>query len=226
MALKKQKSNIPNPEKGNIPARLVRIVEIGDHKAGPGGKFGTKSLVQLFFTLPTRIIDQPDNELYHGKQHMVRTAYLNLSASDKSSLVKDYIKVMQPGFDTKGDVMPLAPLLDSTIYLTIDNNETDTGTFTNIMNTMGVPEGMTVGPTDITKFYFDFDSPSEDVWIRYLTDKQKEKIQEALNYSGSAVEAMVLRLEAMGDTPREEEPAVEQPVATGEAIDLTDDIPF
>jgi len=225
--LKKQKNLIPTPERGNIPARLARIVEIGDHPSGPGGKFGVKSLVQLYFSLPTRIIDAPESQ-FHGKQHMVRTAPLNLSSSDKATLVKDYIKVLDPSFDTSLEEMSLAPLLNKTIYLTIDNNETDTGTFTNIMNTMGVPEGMEVGALDTTPWHHDFDQPDEDVWVTKMNDKQREKIQSALNYEGSGTERMVMKLEAMssGTQPTAQAAGSNEPVSSGASIDLSDDIPF
>lgn len=208
MALKKQKSSIPNPEPGNIPARLVRIIEIGEHTT----KFGPKDQVYLHFNLPTRIIDAPDSD-YHGKQHMVRTAPLNLSSSPKAGLVKDYIKVLDPSFKVEVGAS-LSPLLGKAIYLTIDNHETETGEFCNIMNTMGMPEGMPVGEADTTPFCFDFDNPDPDVWHKYIPDYLKEKIQKALNYKGSAVEAMVLKLEAMQGGQTESVRHTEEPVQT------------
>lgn len=230
MALKKSKSSLPNPRPGNVPARLARIVEIGEHST----KFGNKHQVYLFFSLPTRIIDAPDSD-FHGKQHMVRSAPLSMSTSEKSGLVKDFIKVLDPNFNLSGDNIDMSPLLGKAIYLTIDNNETEAGTFTNIMNTMGVPEGFDVGALDTNPFYLDFDNPDPDVWVKYISDYLKEKISKAVNYKGSGVEKLVLKLEAMqgGETEsvkRTEEPQAAAPTASpvGQqgTSDFDDDIPF
>ena len=136
MALQKQKNRLPRPAEGTIPARLARIIEIGEHLSGPKGVYGLKPMVQLYFSLPTRIIDAPDSD-YHGKQAMVKSRNLNMSSSNKSSLVKDYIKVIKPSFDLSLDSMPLGPLVNLPLYVQIEWNDGDDGEeYTNIINTM------------------------------------------------------------------------------------------
>lgn len=225
MALKKQKNSIPLPEPGNIPARLARIVEIGEHQT----KWGVRPQVYLYFSLPTRIIDAPESD-FHGKQHMVRSAPLNYSSNEGSALVKDFLMVMDPKFDINQDEMRLDSFLTKPIYLTIDNKETDKGDYCNIMNTMGVPDGMPVGDLDTNPFIFDFDYPDPDVWRKYIGDYQKKKIMSAVNYHGSAVEAMVQKLEAMSAETEAPKPAQEEapaaPKPEGVGLDIEDDIPF
>lgn len=200
MALKKQVSNIPIPDAGTIPARLARIVEIGQHQT----QFGVKDQLWMWYSLPTRLIDQPESD-FHGKQHMIKTAPISMSANERSSLVTQHINILAPKFDLNSSTMDLGVLLNRPAYLTVVHNEAKDKdrTYANIGNTMSVPEGMEVGELDTTPFYFDFDNPDLDVWTKYLSDYIKEKIQSALNYKGSAVEDMVMRLEAMSGTNSE-----------------------
>lgn len=194
MALNPQdKSNngpsIPAPAAGVVPARLARVIEIGEHDT----QWGTKDMLFLFYSLPTRIIDMPDSD-FHGKQHMIRTAPLRKSSSDKAALMK-HVDVLKP------TAQDLSELLNQPCFVTIVLNEVESGgqkrTFANISQVSGVPEGINVGELDTTPFYFDFDNPDEDIWNDFLWDKVRDQIKAAKNYPGSKVEEMVLRLEAM-----------------------------
>ena len=177
------------PDVGTVPARLARVIEIGIHDS----KFGEKDQVVLFYSLPTRIIDQEESD-YHGKQHMIRTAPLRKSSADKATLMK-HVNVLNK------EATDLDQLLDQPCFLTIIHNEVESAgtktTYANISNIVDVPEGLIVGDLDTTKFYFDFENPDEDIWTQYLWDNLREQIMSAVNYQGSAVEEMVLRLEAM-----------------------------
>jgi hypothetical protein len=180
-------AKITPPAEGTIPARVARIIEIGEHAT----KFKAKDQVQIWFSLPTRLIaDEGD---YQGKQHMVRTQRMTKSSNEKAALM-DYVRVLNK------DATSLADLLDKPCYLTVVHNEVDgakgKATYANIMGVMSVPEGMTVGALDTEPFYFDFDNPSAVVWEKNLWDGIREVIKSANNYKGSAVERMVLGLEA------------------------------
>lgn len=180
---------IPNPAIGVVPARLARVVEIGVHDTF----YGEKDQVILWYSLPTRIIDMEESD-YNGKQHMIRTAPLRKSSSDKATLM-EHVRVLNP------TATSLDQLLDCSCFITIVHNEVESGgdkrTFANISQVSGVPEGIDVGELDTKKYYFSFDDPSEDVWNEDIHDYLKEQIKSAKNYPGSAVEEMVLRLAAM-----------------------------
>lgn len=182
-------SNIPIPDAGVVPARLARVIEIGVHDTF----YGEKDQVILFYSLPTRIIDEETSD-YHGKQHMIRTAPLRKSSSDKATLM-EHVRVLCP---TATD---LDQLLNQPAFITIIHNEVESGgakrTFANINNVSGVPEGIDVGELDTTPFYLNFENPDVDVWNNSLWDSMRDQIKAALNYPGSAVEEMVLRLDAM-----------------------------
>lgn len=184
----KEIKRLPIPDAGVVPARLARVIELGIHDTF----YGEKDQVILVYSLPTRIIEEEGD--YLGKQHHVRTAPLRKSSSDKSTLM-EHIRVLNP------TATSLDQILDKVAFITVTHNEVESGgskrTFANITNISGVPEGIEVGELDTTKFYFDFDSPDEDVWSELLWDSMREQIKSALNYKGSAVEEMVLRLEAM-----------------------------
>lgn len=184
----KPTSNIPLPAPGVVPARLARVIEIGVHDTF----YGEKDQVILFYSLPTRIIE--DEGDYQGKQHMIRTAPLRKSSSDKATLM-EHVNVLLP------TATSLGMLLDQPAFLTIIHNEVESQgssrTFANISGISGVPEGMTVGALDTTPIYFDFDNPDEDIWNDVLWEGIREQIKSAKNYPGSKVEEMVLRLAAM-----------------------------
>lgn len=181
--------NIPIPAKGTVPARLARVIEIGTHDTF----YGKKDQVLLYFSLPTRIIDDEGSN-YHGKQHMIRTKPLRKSSSELASLM-EFINVLKP------DATSLYQLLDRACFLTIVHDEVESKgvkrTFANINNIVDVPEGMEVGALDTTPFYFDYQNPDVDIWTNKLWEKVREQIMSADDYEGSAVEEMVLRLAAM-----------------------------
>lgn len=189
MALNPQEksgSSLGLPDAGTVPARLVRIVELGRHDT----KFGVKDQVQLWYTLPTRIINDEEAGTYKGKQHQQRTRRLTKSSNEKAALM-DHVRVLFPG------CTDLSQLLGRACYLTLEQNDWEGTTYSNIINIMQVPEGMEVGEADTDPFYFDFDNPDVNIWEDSLWDNIKEQITEAENYSGSAVERMVLHAEAM-----------------------------
>lgn len=184
----KPTSNIPLPDAGIVGARLARVIEVGVHDTF----YGEKDQVILFYSLPTRIIEEEGE--YQGKQHMIRTAPLRKSSSDKATLM-EHVNVLMPTATSLGQ------LLDQPAFVTIIHNEVESQgssrTFANIQSISGVPEGMEVGALDTTPFYFNFDEPDEDIWNDSLWDALREQIMTAKNYPGSEVEKMVLRLAAM-----------------------------
>jgi hypothetical protein len=181
---------IPPAPAGIHPARIARVIEIGEHDT----QYGVKDQLHIFYSLVTQLIEAPDSD-FDGKQHMVRTAPLRKSSSDKSSLMKDHINILLPTCSDLGQLLNLPG------FVTIAHNEVQSGeqsrTYANIMQVSGVPTGIEVAELDTPMFHFSWDEPDPDVWENHLWDKIREKIQSAKNYEGSAVQDMVLKLEAM-----------------------------
>lgn len=185
----KPTSAIAIPDAGVVPMRLARVIEIGEHDTF----YGVKDQVILFYSLPTRIIEDEGSD-YNGKQHMIRTAPLRKSSSDKATLM-EHVNVLLP------TATSLGMLLDQPCFGTIIHNEVESSgnsrTFANIQSVSGVPEGMVVGALDTNPIYFDFENPDEDIWNDVLWDAMRDQIKGANNYPGSKVEEMVLKLAAM-----------------------------
>lgn len=188
MGMKQPGKQIALPAEGVVPARLARVVELGEHETN----YGNKEQVQLWYSLPTRLIE--DEGEYFGKQHMIRTQRMKNSTSQKASLW-DHRAALDP---TTTD---FNQLLGKSCFITIKHNEVisngQTNTYANIVAVSGVPEGIDVGELDTTPYYFDFDAPDADIWNTRLWDGLRETITSAVNYDGSAVQDMVMRLDAM-----------------------------
>jgi hypothetical protein len=182
-----KKISLPAP--GTVPARVARIVEIGKHASF---KYGVKDQVQIWYSLPTRLI--ADEGEFQGKQHQVRTQRMTKSSNEKAALMK-HVKALKP------TATSLSELINLPCYITIVNNDVkaqdgSVTAYCNIMGVMPVPEGMQVGDLDTEPFYFDFDNPDETVWTKHLWEGMRETIMKAENYKGSEVEKMVLKLGA------------------------------
>jgi hypothetical protein len=189
MGMKQPGKQLTLPAEGNVPARLVRVVELGEHDTD----YGVKDQVQLWYSLPTRLIE--DEGEYLGKQHHVRSQRMKNSTSQKASLW-DHRAALDPS------TVNFNELLGKPCYVQLKHNEVEKGgvtnTYCNIIALSAVPEGVTeIGELDTTAFYFDFDHPDADVWRNRLWDGLRETIQSAVNYDGSAVQDMVMRLDAM-----------------------------
>ena len=200
MKAPKQSSNLLAPA-GVFPARLCRVIEIGEHETRYKGETKTKDQVFLFYNLVTKMIEDESSEL-KGKQYQVRTRPLTNSTSRKAALW-DHRKIINPDSTSYKD------LLNAPVFLTTVHNEVevegDKNTYCNIMNVSGVPEGIPVPELDLDVFHFDFDNPDPDIWQFQLWDWMREKIMGAENYEGSAVQEMVLRLKAMDEVQGESE---------------------
>jgi len=179
------------PAQGTVPARLARIVEIGQRETSYQGKTRVKDQVQFWYSLPTRIIT--DEGQYQGKQHMIRTRRMTKTSSERGAIM-DHINVLNPAAQN------FSELLNKPCFIQIVHNEVSNTegkkVYANVTSLMGVPEGMTVGELDTEPFYFDFYNPDEDVWTNMLWDGLREDLKKAVNYTGSALEKMVLKLEA------------------------------
>jgi hypothetical protein len=187
----KQASQISLPAEGTVPARLARIVELGQRETTYKGITKVKDQVQFWYTLPTRLIE--DEGDYQGKQHMIRTRRMQKTTSEKGAIM-EHIAVLDK------NATSFESILNKPCYVRIVHNtvtkDGDSRQYANITGIMGVPEGMTVGDADTTPFHFDFYNPSEELWQDVLWDGLKEDLQKAVNYKGSALERMVLKLEA------------------------------
>jgi hypothetical protein len=189
MGMRTKSSNpISLPAEGTVPARLVKVVEIGEQETG----YGVKPLVFLHYNLVTRFIE--DEGDYQGKQYQVRSQPLNNSANEAANLYDHRLAL------GKTDTVDYNELLGLPAMVTIKHNDVESGgqkkTYANIINVSPIPEGYDVPEADVDLEYFNFDDPDSEIW-ESLGDWYQGKIKEAKDYPGSKVEEMVLHLEAM-----------------------------
>lgn len=185
-------------EEGLYPARLARIVEIGDQD----GKFGVKTQVVFFFTIPSQTIEIEGKQM----QKMMMTFPLNQTSNPDSILMK-YMKAF--GGATWEEVLN-KPCMIEISHKTVKGEVRD-----NITNVVKPMNGVEVPMPDCDTYIFDFENPSKDVWDK-LSEYRQSQVKQAVNYQGSKVEAMV----------EGKQYAEEQASDANTSHDYDDDIPF
>lgn len=179
-------------EEGLYPARLARIIELGDQE----DKYGVKSRVVLAFTIPSQTIEI-DGE---HKQRMLMTFPLNKTSNPDATLAK-YVKAL--GGATWEDIINKPCMIEVT-------NKLVKGVMrNNITNVVKPMHGVEVPEPDCDVFIFDFDNPSKEVYDK-LSEFRQQQIQQALNYPNSAVEELVEG--KSGDSVEESEDTEDSPI--------------
>ena len=185
-------------EEGVYPARLARIIEIGDQE----DKYGVKSRVIFGFTIPSQTIEIEGEK----KQRMMMTFPLN-KTSNPDSTVARYVKAL--GGATWEDILGKPCMIE------ISHKTVNGVTRMNITNVTRPMAGFEVPQPDCDVFIFDYDNPNKEVYEK-LSEYRQEQIKQAVNYQGSAVEAM---LEGKMTSQQYAQEAVEDAMTD-------DDIPF
>lgn len=160
-------------EEGLYPARLARIIEIGDQE----DKYGVKSRVIFAFTIPSLSIEIDGEK----KQRMLMTFPLNKTSNPDSTTAK-YVKAL--GGATWEEIIGKPCMIEVT-------NKVVSGiTRNNITNVVKPMNGLDVPEPDCDVFIFDFDAPDKGVYAK-LSEFRQDQIKQAVNYQGSLVEMML-----------------------------------
>lgn len=162
-------------EEGLHPARLARIIELGDQE----DKYGVKTKVAFGFTLPGVKVEV-GGEM---KQRMVWTFPLNMTSNPDSTVMK-YIKALN------GAATEWSEVINRPCMIEITHKTKDGVTSANLTNVVKPMAGLAVEEPDCDVYIFDFENPNKDVWEK-LSEARQNQIKGAKNYTGSAVEAMV-----------------------------------
>lgn len=160
-------------EEGLYPARLARIIELGDQE----DKYGVKTKVVFAFTLPTEHITIDGEK----KQRMMMTWALNQTSNPDGTLMK-YMKALQGA--TWEDVLTKPCMIE------ISHDKKGDKTYMNITGVVKPMAGMNIDMPDCDTYVFDFDKPDKKVFDS-MSDFRQGQIKAALNYEGSKVQAMV-----------------------------------
>jgi len=160
-------------EEGLYPARLARIIEVGDQE----DKYGVKTKVVLAFTIPSQTIEIDGVQ----KQRMMMTFPLNQTSNPDATIMK-YMKAL--GGATWPDIHN-KPCMIEVSHKTVKGELRD-----NITNVVKPMAGMEVPMPDCDAYIFDFENPDRKVFDS-LSDFRQGQIKQAVNYPGSAVEKML-----------------------------------
>lgn len=170
------KPQMPQQEvipEGVYPARLARIIELGDQE----DKYGVKSRVVFAFTVPSEKIELDGEQ----KQRMMMTFPLNKTPNPDSTVAK-YVKAL--GGATWEDIIGKPCMIE------ISHKTVNGVVRANITNVTRPMAGFEVEQPDCDVFIFDFDNPSKEVFDK-LSEFRQDQIKQAVNYQGSAVEKML-----------------------------------
>jgi len=176
------------PDEGLHPARLARIIELGEQE----DKYGKKEKVVLAYTLPGEMVEI-DGEM---KQRMMMTFPLTLTNNVDSTLMK-HMKALNGA--TWEDVLGKPCMLE------VVHKEVNGVIRANISNVVKPMAGMEIAMPDCDTYIFDFENPSKEVFDK-LSEFRQNQIKSATNYAGSAVEAMLTGKAAPATTAAEDSP--------------------
>lgn len=174
-------------DEGLYAGRLARVIELGEQE----DKYGKKEKVVLAFTIPSETIEIDGEQ----KQRMMMTFPLNHSTNPDSTLMK-YMEALG------GTTWPT--VIGNPVMIEIKHKVVNGVTRMNINSVSKAPkknpytgEEFFVPEPDCDVYIFDFENPDKEVFEK-LSEFRQKQIKEAVNYPGSAVEAM---LEGGSTTP-------------------------
>lgn len=167
-------------DEGIYPARLARVIELGDQE----DKYGVKTKVVLAFTIPSETIEIDGEQ----KQRMMMTFPLNQTTNPDATLMK-YMEALNG--TTWEEVIGQPAMIE------IKHKLVNGVTRMNINSVSKAPKKnpytggeFEVPAPDCDVYIFDWDSPNKEVFDK-LSEFRQEQIKQAVNYQGSAVQKML-----------------------------------
>ena len=185
MALELEKMHTARAKQERIPegtymARVTSIVDLGiqeqtDWKTGE--PTDPKARVLVTWELPTETITVEHNDGTEEELPRLISKEYTLSNYDQSNLMK-LIAVLKPGLKTLTELLNIECMVN--VGSTVNGNA-------KIVSVVTSPKGMPVPELAKEASYFDFDDPSEDLYLN-LPSWVRMKIKSAENYTGFADE--------------------------------------
>jgi len=160
-------------EEGLYPARLARIIELGDQE----DKYGVKTKVVFAFTLPTEHIVIEGEK----KQRMMMTFPLNQTSNPDATIMK-YMKALG-GTNWES-------IIGKPCMIEISNKMVKEVMRNNITGVVKPMAGMNIDMPDCDSYIFDFENPDKKVFDS-LSEFRQGQIKGAMNYEGSALQEML-----------------------------------
>lgn len=180
-APKAKKVQRPIPKAGVTPARVVRIVEVGNQTLSWEGQTKQVDRVIITFECVSQKFDH-DGEM---RPFWVSQEF-TLSSHPKSNLVNFLNDI------DKGDIETFDELLNEPLLLTVKHKKgADKITYANFGNATPPMEGMDVADVENDLLYFSFDEPTPETVAQLMDWEKKNKLMKANNYEGSKVQELI-----------------------------------
>lgn len=220
-----QQSNI---EPGTYPARLVQIIDLGLQPQRPfkGTEKPPAQEIMLTYELVDEFMkDEEGNDIEDKPRWISETLPFYGLAADKAKSTQRY-NAFDPAGDYDGD---FTEAVGGPINVTIVNNAVGDKVYDNVATVSAMrprdagacPE--LVNPSKV----FDLDAPDLELF-KALPEWIRKKIQENLNYAGSALEKLLEN--KAGKAPKDEKPKIDrkakQPDNVEDVADEEQDAPY
>lgn len=167
-------------DEGLYPARLARVIELGDQE----DKYGVKTKVVLAFTIPSETIEIDGEQ----KQRMMMTFPLNQTTNPDATLMK-YMEALNG--------TTWEEVIGNPVMIEIKHKVVNGVTRMNINSVSKAPkknpytgEEFVVPEPDCDVYIFDWDNPNKEVFEK-LSEFRQTQIKSAVNYEGSPVQAVL-----------------------------------
>jgi len=165
---------------GPHPARCSRIIEIGEQES----QYGVQTKVIIAFNVTDSFITLADGT---QKQRMISNPFgINMSNNEKSTMAQ-YTKALNPRAESLEDFLGRACQVSVVHYRKDDTTRDRLDAVAPIIPGLQIPE------LDIVPFWFRWDAPDAELWEQ-IPEFTQNLMKKAVNYPGSAVEEMVLKL--------------------------------
>lgn len=185
---KQPKKDYGRVEDGTYMARLVQMIELGDHEEQKFQSEETvvRSKLWLTFELPTETFEVTTEEDGVVVKPRWISKEITISGHEKSTLVQ-WVKALDPTGEVSKGGRDAVKLLGQPCMVTVGTTSGGNAKITGVAPMM---KGMDVPELANEANAFDYDAPDKAVFDK-LPAFLQEKIETALNRPGSAVDIML-----------------------------------
>lgn len=156
------------PDEGLYPARLARVIEIGDQET----KYGVKTQVILGFTVPSLTMEI-DGET---KQRMFWTFGINQTSNPDGTLMK-YVKALNPTATHMKDMLGKACMLE----LAHSKPKPDGTQYANISSITKPMAGIETPEPDIETYMYEFENREDEIFGK-IGEYRQQQVRAAKNW--------------------------------------------
>lgn len=163
-----EKKEYDLPEEGLYPARLARIIELGDQDT----KYGVKTQVILGFVVPSLTVEVGDET----KQRMFWTFPINQTSNPDGNLMK-YVKALNPNATHMREMLGKPCMLE----LAHSKAKPDGTQYANISSITKPMTGIDIPEPDIEMWMYEFENGEDEIFEK-IGEYRQEQVRAAVNF--------------------------------------------